>query len=77
MVKPEIIEKLKTEQFIHGLTFDAIPVGAVAADKTLEICEKNNLYDNVKDKGQKLEMGLKTRLSDHPNVGDIRGKGCM
>jgi adenosylmethionine-8-amino-7-oxononanoate aminotransferase len=75
LVTSKVSEALKTAQFIHGLTFDALPVGAVAALKVQEIIQENNLVDNVSKLGIYLGESLKTKLGDHPNVGDIRGKG--
>lgn len=68
---------MKTEQFIHGLTFDAVPVGAVAAWNVHQIIAEGNLINNVLELGIYLEDSLKAALGDHPNVGDIRGKGLF
>ena len=68
---------MKSEQFIHGLTFDAIPTGAVAALKVQQFIKDNDLVSNVKKVGNYLGKELKTKLSDHPHVGDIRGKGLF
>lgn len=75
LASPKVCEALKTGQFVHGLTFDAAPIGAVAALKVHEIIKENNLLDNVSKLGIYLGDSLKTKLNDHPNVGDIRGKG--
>ena len=64
-------------EFVHGLTFDAAPVGAVAALKVQEIIQEENLLENVSILGNSLEKGLKSNLADHPNVGDIRGRGLF
>ena len=77
LVAQSVWEVLKTEQFIHGLTFDAVPVGAVAALKVQEIIEKDFLLDNVKNQGDYLGERLTKELGNHPNVGDIRGKGLF
>jgi adenosylmethionine-8-amino-7-oxononanoate aminotransferase len=77
LVSPKIIEGLKSEQFIHGLTFDAAPIGAVAALAVQQVIQENNLLDNVSKLGVYLEESLKNKLGDHPNVGDIRGKGLF
>ena len=77
MVSSKIWNGLKSEQFIHGLTFDAIPTGAVAALKVQQFIKDNDLVSNVKKVGNYLGKELKTKLSDHPNVGDIRGEGLF
>ena len=43
--------------------------------KILEIFKKDNLIENVRTLGGYLGECLKDKLRDHPNVGDIRGKG--
>lgn len=75
MVAPKVWEALKSEVFIHGLTYDAMPVGAVAALKVQQIIKDNNLLDKVKNLGDYLGQELKNKLSDHPHVGEIRGRG--
>lgn len=77
MISPMICEGLKSEQFIHGLTYDAMPVGAVAALKVLDIIERDSLVKNVLKQGNYLEKQLKDSLYNHPNVGDIRGSGLF
>nr|YP_009867813.1 NADH dehydrogenase subunit 3 [Nemania diffusa]QKG05012.1 NADH dehydrogenase subunit 3 [Nemania diffusa] len=75
LASPKVCEALKTEQFIHGLTFDAVPVGAVAAWNVHQIIAEDRLIDNVYKLGIYLGDSLKAALGDHPNVGEIRGKG--
>ena len=77
LVAQSVWEVLKTEQFIHGLTFDAVPVGAVAALKVQQIIEDDSLLDNVKNQGDYLGERLKEELGNHPNVGNIRGIGLF
>ena len=50
-------------------------VGAVAALRVQQFIKDNDLLDNVKKLGVILGKELKTKLSDHPQVGDIRGEG--
>ena len=68
---------LDSELFIHGLTFDGMPVGAVAALKVQQYIIDNDLLDNVKKQGDYLGQKLRAKLSDHPHVGDIRGVGLF
>ena len=67
----------KTGQFIHGLTFQAMPVQAAAALEVQKIIRRENLLENVSSRGVYLEERLKDVLGNHPNVGDIRGKGLF
>ena len=77
LAAPHVWGSLKSKEFIHGFTYDAMPVGAVAALKVQEYIKDNNLLDNVKKQGDYLGQELRTNLSDHPQVGDIRGVGLF
>jgi adenosylmethionine-8-amino-7-oxononanoate aminotransferase len=45
--------------------------------RTLQIIEDEHLVAEAARKGAYLLDGLRARLSDHPHIGDIRGKGLM
>ncbi|KAH6681956.1 pyridoxal phosphate-dependent transferase [Halenospora varia] len=64
-------------QFVHGQTYQGMPVQAAAALEVQKVKREENLIENVRIQGAYLEKLLKARLSDHPNVGDIRGKGLF
>lgn len=66
-----------SEEFIHGLTFQAMPVQAAAALSVQQIIREDKLMDNVSERGAELEQLLKAKLGNHPNVGDIRGRGLF
>ena len=65
------------KDFIHGLTFQAMPVQAAAALEVQRIIREENLLDNVSKRGVELEQLLKAALGNHPHVGDIRGRGLF
>ncbi|MCP4931046.1 MAG: aspartate aminotransferase family protein [Candidatus Marinimicrobia bacterium] len=59
-------------------TFGGNPVSCAAANKTLEIMERDNLAANSEEMGALLFEGLNRMQGDHPElIGDIRGKGLM
>jgi len=64
-------------QFVHGQTYQGMPVQAAAALEVQRIVQEEDLVDNVKRQGLYLEQCLRARLADHPNVGDIRGRGLF
>lgn len=64
-------------EFIHGQTYQGMPIQAAAALQVQLIIKEENLLDNVIKQGAYLEKCLKAALSDHPNVGDIRGRGLF
>ena len=63
--------------FNHGGTFSHHAVGAAAGLATLNIIQRENLVDNSARMGVLLGAKLATALGDHPNVGDIRGRGLF
>lgn len=79
MVSQDIVNVLMKGggQFIHGHTYQGMPVQASAALEVLRIIEEDKLLDNVSKQGAYLEQRLKAVLGDHPNVGNIRGQGLF
>ncbi|KAK2751105.1 hypothetical protein FQN57_000180 [Myotisia sp. PD_48] len=63
--------------FRHGQTYQGYPVGCAAALAVQKVIQEEKLLANVREMGALLETRLKEYLSDHPNVGDIRGKGLF
>ena len=63
--------------FVHGFTYSHSPVGAAAAAEVLRILETEHLVEASAVKGERLKALLADRLGDHPNVGEIRGRGLM
>ncbi len=63
--------------FNHGGTFSHHAVGAAAGLATLKIIQNEKLIENSVAMGQKLESLLRNSFSDHPIVGDIRGRGLF
>jgi adenosylmethionine-8-amino-7-oxononanoate aminotransferase len=63
--------------FVNGFTYSHSPVGAAVAGEVLRILETEHLVEASAVKGERLLGLLRDRLGDHPNVGDIRGKGLL
>ena len=63
--------------WMHAYTYSAHPTGCAVALRTLQIIDEENLVAEAARKGAYLLAALRARLGDHPNVGDIRGKGLM
>ncbi|HZB83386.1 MAG TPA: aspartate aminotransferase family protein [Rubrobacteraceae bacterium] len=79
-VRREVFEKFKgTEEygrFRQVNTFSGNPAACAVAVKNLEIMEDEDLCGRSAALGERLREGL-TELKNHPNVGDIRGKGLL
>jgi hypothetical protein len=63
--------------FVHGFTYSHSPVGAAVAGEVLRILESEDLVEASAAKGERLKALLTARLGEHPNVGDIRGRGLL
>ena len=64
-----------TSAFVHGHTYQGHPVACAAALAVQRIVAEEDLLANVRALGPVLSGLLAQRLGDHPNVGDIRGRG--
>jgi adenosylmethionine-8-amino-7-oxononanoate aminotransferase len=63
--------------FIHGFTYSHHAVGAAVAGEVLRILEDEQLVEASAAKGAALQALLHDRLDQHPNVGEIRGRGLL
>lgn len=63
--------------FQHGHTYMGHTTAVAGALATIEYLEHERLIDNVHALGEKIQSSLRSRLSEHPNVGEIRGRGLF
>ncbi len=63
--------------FQHGHTYIGHPTAAAAGLAVVNAILDRNLLDRVKSQGEKLADNLQDRFGQHPNVGDIRGRGLF
>jgi len=63
-------------QEVMFFTYSAHPASCAAADKVLEILEREHLVERAALMGERLGKRL-ARLLEHPNVGDVRGRGLL
>lgn len=61
----------------HGWTYSAHPIGAAAGVANLKLIDELDLVRNAGEVGAYLKKTMTEALSDHPNVGDIRGEGML
>lgn len=81
VVRNEIFEAFNApagglEHFRHINTFGGHPVATAVALRNIEIVEREGLADAAAKMGEVLLREL-SPLSDHPNVGDVRGRGLL
>lgn len=63
--------------FSHGYTYSGHPIGAAVALANINLIESEGLVEKAKENGAYLHQKLNEHLADHPNVGEISGKGLL
>jgi adenosylmethionine-8-amino-7-oxononanoate aminotransferase len=63
--------------FQHGHTYMGHPMACAAALAVQEVIRRDDLLANVRRMGTRLRRGLDARFGQHPNVGDVRGRGLF
>lgn len=63
--------------FQHGHTYLGHPVATAAGLAVVRAILDRNLLPGVTTMGEKLQAALVTALGQHPNIGDIRGRGLF
>lgn len=81
VVNDRVFEPLADESnrigtFGHGYTGGAHPVAAAVANENIKIIEERNLVGNAREVGAYMQKRLR-EFSDHPLVGEVRGKGLI
>ena len=79
MVQGKIYDAIAagTGFFQHGHTYLGHAMAATAANAVLSEIEENDLLTRVRAQGEKLQSALVSEFGQHPNVGDIRGRGLF
>lgn len=62
--------------FGHGYTYSGHPVACAAALKTIEIYQRDRLFEHAAEVGSYMQHRLR-EYRDHPLVGEVRGKGLI
>jgi adenosylmethionine-8-amino-7-oxononanoate aminotransferase len=63
--------------FEHGHTYIGHATACAAANAVADVLERENLLANVMRISALLKKELAMTLAEHPNVGDIRGRGLL
>lgn len=65
------------EKISASSSYGGNPMACAAALATIEVIEEEKLLENAKRIENVVINRLERMKSDHPTVGDIRGKGCL
>ncbi|NOX70915.1 MAG: aspartate aminotransferase family protein [Gammaproteobacteria bacterium] len=63
--------------FAHGHTYVGHPTACAAGVAVAQVIEERDLLSNVSQVGAYLRAALEDTFSEHPYVGDIRGRGLF
>ena len=61
----------------HGHTYMAHAAACAGALEVQKVVEEEGLLTRVQTAGARLRVMLRERFGDHPNIGDIRGRGLF
>lgn len=75
MITREDIAEATCAKTILLSTFGWTPLACAAALRTLQIHQRDKVWEKAKRDGEYIVSRLKKELADHPKVGDIRGLG--
>ncbi|MGK3983854.1 diaminobutyrate--2-oxoglutarate transaminase family protein [Sorangium sp. So ce136] len=62
---------------MHAGTFRGNQIAMVAGKVTMQILRRDRLAEHAAEMGELLMTGLRRIASDHPELGDVRGRGLM
>lgn len=79
LVSPRVFDAVRAGSgaLKNGQTFVNHPLACATALAAQQAVIEENLLDNVRERGEQLRQALAGLLGDHPNVGDIRGRGLF
>ncbi len=63
--------------FQHGHTYMGHSTACAAALAVQQVIQDDGLLEQVNLRGASLDQALRDLLGDHPNIGDIRGRGLF
>jgi len=81
LVSDRLVQEIKdlggdSAVFSNGFTYSGHPVAAAAGRKNLEIMQRENLFEQVRETGPYLQQQMQ-KLLDIPIVRDVRGLGLV
>jgi putrescine aminotransferase len=67
----------KGGEFFHGFTYSGHPVACAVASATLEVLQREQIIDRVREQVIPAFAARWQSLADHPNVGEARSVGLI
>jgi adenosylmethionine-8-amino-7-oxononanoate aminotransferase len=72
-----VVDSLEASGFAHGHTYIGHPVSCAAGLAVQDVLDRDGLLARTRHFGGRFGDILRERFADHPNVGDIRGRGLF
>lgn len=77
LANSRVVSVLLGNGFIHGHTYVGHPVACAAGLAVQQVLDQEDLLQRTVEMGALFGQLLKDRFSQHPNVGEIRGRGLF
>ena len=79
LAQARIVEAMRKGSgfFQHGHTYLGHAVACAAALAVQQVIERDGLLEQVRRRGEQFAGRLREAFGEHPNVGDIRGRGLF
>ncbi|CAD6570661.1 MAG: hypothetical protein TREMPRED_005944 [Tremellales sp. Tagirdzhanova-0007] len=79
LMQQRIVDGLKSGSgaFANGQTFQCHPAAAAAGIAVLSVFDSDNIVGVCAKRGAELRRSLLESVGEHPNVGEIRGRGLF
>lgn len=77
IVSNRVVSVLSGSGFAHGHTYVGHPVACAAGLAVQQEIDREGLLQRTRDMGSAFGALLRSRLADHPHVGEIRGRGLF
>ncbi|MDG1996759.1 MAG: aspartate aminotransferase family protein, partial [Emcibacteraceae bacterium] len=79
MANEKIIDAIRegSGNLWNGHTYMSHAIACAGALAVLKVIEEDQLLGRVRSQGRKLEEMLRKEFENHPNIGDIRGRGLF
>jgi adenosylmethionine-8-amino-7-oxononanoate aminotransferase len=77
VIGSKIASVLRNSGFAHGHTYIGHAAACAAGVAVQDVMDRDNLLERTRMMGERFLALLQSQFSDHPNVGDIRGRGLF
>lgn len=77
VVRRRVCEPLERAGFVHGHTYIGHAAACAAGVAVADVIDRHDLLARTEEMGARLRSALDDAFGEHPNVGDIRGRGLF